>query len=143
MQENLSQKLPSGIADLEINKSEINPTVAISETLGDDENKRVVFSFETYNSGQCEISNLDKMEAKKLTKELKKISTVLCKYFRHQNISGIECSPVLNCNNYESLFNGMPEDVEMLEVYYSGAGRIFGFIVSNVFNIVAIGKKHR
>lgn len=142
MQENSSQKLPSDVAELE-SATKITPTVAVSEALKDYENKRVVFSFEIYNNNQCELAKLDKTEAKKLTKELKKISTTLTKHFRHQSTSGIACKLINNSGNYSVLFDGIPEDTEMLEVDYSGAGRVFGYVVNNIFNIVAIGKNHR
>jgi len=143
MQENLNQKLPSNVANLGTEGDSIPPVVAVSDALKDYENRRVVFSFEAYNNNQCEIANLDKIEAKKLTKELKKISTVASKYFRHQSSSGIACKPIFNSGSYSSLFNNIPEDIELLEVDYSGTGRVFGYLVNNIFNIVAIGKKHR
>ncbi len=143
MQENSSQKLPSSIANLTAERDIISPTVAISDALKDYENRRVVFSFEIYNNNQCEIYKLDNIEAKKLTKELKKISKIPTKHFRHQHISCIACKPISNSGNYSVLFDGIQEDIEMLEVDYSGAGRIFGYVVNNIFNIVAIGKKHR
>lgn len=143
MQENSTQKLPNSVAKLEDTANKINPTVAISEALKDYENKRIVFSFEIYNNTQCELSKLDNVEVKKLTKELKKISTTLTKHFRHQSTSGIACKPIYNSGNYSVLFDGVQEDIEMLEVDYSGAGRVFGYVVNNIFNIVAISKKHR
>ncbi len=143
MQENLNQKLPSDVASLEIEQSKISPTVAISEALKDYENKRVAFSFEAYNNNQCRIGSIDKKEAKKLTRELKKISTTLTKHFRHQSTSGIACKTVYNSGNYSVLFTDIPEDTELLEVDYSGAGRVFGYMVNNIFNIIAIGKEHR
>ncbi len=143
MQENSSQKLSSDVAELTTGQEKISPIVAISDALKDYENKRVVFSFEIYNCNQCEIAKLDKTEAKKLTKELKKISSTLTKHFRHQDTSCIACKPIHNSGSYSVLFDGIPEDTDMLEVDYSGAGRVFGYIVNNIFNIVAIGKKHK
>lgn len=143
MLENSKQKLPNEVAKLDTEQEKISPTVAISNDLKDFENKRIVFSFEIYNSGQCQISKLDKTEAKKLTKELKKISLTLTKHFRHQSTSSIACKQIYNSGNYSVLFDGVPEDIEMLEIDYSGAGRVFGYVVNNIFNIVAIGKEHR
>lgn len=143
MQENSNQKLPNSVANLETEKSNISPIVAVSDALKDYENKRVVFSFEVYNNNQCRIGSIDKTEAKKLTKEFKKISATLTKHFRHQSTSGIACKPVYNSGNYAVLFNEVPEDIELLEVDYSGAGRVFGYMVNNIFSIVAIGKEHR
>lgn len=143
MQENSIQKLTDSVASLGDEDNKIISTVAVSEALKDYENKSVVFSFEIYNNNQCQIADLDKKEAKKLTGELKKMSTTLTKHFRHQTKSGIACKQIHCSGSYEILFEDIPEDAEMLEVDYSGAGRIFGFIVNNIFNIVAINKKHR
>lgn len=143
MQENSNQKLPSDVTDLEAGRSKISPTVAVSDALEDYENRRVVFSFEVYNSNQCRIGSIDKAEAKKLTKELKKISSTPTKHFRHQGASGIACKSVHNSGNYAVLFNNVPEDIDLLEIDYSGTGRVFGYIVNNIFNIVTIGKEHR
>lgn len=143
MQENSSQKLPDNVAKPEKIEGILPISVAVSGNLIDYENEKVVFSFVVYNSNQCGIGSIDKQEAKKLTKELKKISLTVTKHFRHQDTSGIACKPVSNSGNYSVLFSDVPEDIELLEVDYSGAGRVFGFITNNIFNIVAIGKEHR
>ena len=142
MLENSNQKLPSNITEPEIEEGKISSTVAISDAIKDYENERVVFSFESYNNNHCRIGSIDKTEAKKLTKELKKISITRAKHFRHQSTSGIACKQVHNSGGYSCLFTGIPEDIELLEVDYSGSGRVFGYIVNNIFNIVTIGKEH-
>ncbi len=143
MQENSNQKLPSDVADLKTEPTKISPIVAVSDAIKDYENKRVVFSFEVYNSTQCRIGSIDKTEAKKLTKELKKVSTTLTKHLMHQHSSGIACKAVNDSGNYSALFADVPEDTDLLEIDYSSAGRVFGYLVNNIFNIVAIGKEHR
>jgi hypothetical protein len=140
MQEN-SNQLPANISKIE--EGRIPQAVAVSNLVKDFENKKVTFSFEPYNNNQCEIANIDKKEAKKLTGELKKMSLTLQKHFRHQTASGIACKAIHNSGNYSVLFTDVPPDVELLEVDYSGPGRIFGYLVHNIFNVVAIGKKHR
>ncbi|MDO8740003.1 MAG: hypothetical protein Q7J54_00320 [Candidatus Woesearchaeota archaeon] len=143
MQENSRQKLPTNVAGLDTEHSKISQVVAVSDALKDYENERVTFSFEPYNSNQCRLGKLDNTEAKKLTRELKKISLTMTKHFRHQNASSIACKPVHNSGNYSVLFVDIPEDAELLEVDYSGTGRIFGFMVESIFNVVAVGKEHR
>lgn len=143
MQVNSSQKLPDEVAKFGIIEGNIPESVAVSDNIVDYENEKVVFSFVVYNSNQCGIGSIDKQEAKKLTKELKRISSTVTKHFRHQDTSGIACRPVSNSGNYAVLFTEVPEDTELLEVDYSGPGRVFGFITNNIFNIVAIGKEHR
>ena len=137
-----SNKIENNFAILE-EIGKIPSTVAVSENVKDFENKKVVFSFEDYNQNQCEIANLDKKDAKKLTTELKKASLVLAKHIRHQQSSGIACKPISNSGNYGALFGALSPDIEILEIDYSGAGRIFGYLVHNIFSVVAINKKHR
>ncbi len=143
MQENFNQQLPSSISYLDIEHDKISPKVAVSDSIRDYDNEMVTFSFEPYNNNQCRLGKLDTKEAKKITKELKKISLTQTKHFKHQSSSSIACKPIYNSGNYSVLFTGVPKDAEVLEVDYSGAGRIFGFLVESVFNIIAIGKEHK
>lgn len=143
MQENL-EKISKEVAELESDL--LSPEVALSEDIKEYADKEVVFSFAPYNQNQCRIHSIQKVEAKKLTKELKAISSTRLKHFRHQGSGGsnIACKSVHNSGNYEVLFTGLPPDVEeLLEVDYSGPGRVFGFLTDNVFNVVAISKEHR
>ena len=137
-----NQILPNSVAKTEAVEGKISSSVATSDEIIDYENKRVSFSFEAYSKSQCRIASIDKKEAKKLTKELKKISLTLTKHFRNQDASGIACKPVYNTGNYVGLFTNIPEDAELLEIDYSGPGRVFGYLINNIFNIVAIGKEH-
>ena len=133
--------LNESLTQLETDK--ISPEVAVSDEIEDYENKKVVFSFEVYNQNQCEISRLSKSEAKKLTKELKKISLVRTKHLKSQQVSGVACKSISNSGNYSVLFTDLPPDTEMLEIDYTSAGRIFGHLTHNIFNIVAVNKRHR
>ncbi len=137
-----SKGISSNVADL-VETEFIPSTAAVSKELEDYENKKITFSFKMYNSSQCGIGSIDKKEAKKLTKKLKNMSAVLTKHFRHQDSSNIACKPVHNSNNYSVLFTDLSEDTDLLEVDYSGPGRIFGYLVHNIFNIVAIAKIHK
>ena len=135
-----SKKITDDVADLDSGK--IPPMVAVSSKIDDFENKKVVLSFEQYNQRQCGLAKIAKTEAKHLTAELKKISETAAKHFRHEQISRIACKPVYGSGNYAPLFNGLPEDAELLEVNYTKAGRVFGYMVQNVFNVVAVAKEH-
>jgi hypothetical protein len=143
MPTNSNLRIPKNIADIDNEGLDIPSIVAVSESIKDYENEKVVFSFESYNNSRCQIDKLAKPESKKLTKELKKISSVLIKHFISQDSSGIACKPVQNSGNYSVLFNDIPEDTELLEIDYTGAGRIFGYLSKNIFNIIAINKIHR
>lgn len=137
MAENLEKIVNSEIVGLE--KDKLPATIAISERLEDYENKKVVLSFEPYNQSQCQLYKLEKPDTKKLTSELKNISQTTTKKLRYNYP---KCKPVHNSNQYSILFNGLPKDAEVLEVDYSGPGRIFGFLVENIFNVIAIVKVH-
>lgn len=140
MQQN-SNSINDSIAKLE--EETIPVSVAVSKDLEDYENKKVVFSFESYNQNQCELARLDKKDAKRLTSELKKMSTVLAKHLRQQQVSRVACKSINNSRNYSSLFNNLPPDIEILQIDYTSAGRIFGYIIHNIFSIVAVNRVHR
>ncbi|PIQ92509.1 MAG: hypothetical protein COV69_02400 [Parcubacteria group bacterium CG11_big_fil_rev_8_21_14_0_20_39_14] len=140
-----SQPLNERIAEIgrikEDNK-QLSPEIAVSTALTDYENKSVVFNFAKYNQSQCEICKLDKIEAKKLTKELGRINRTLTKHLLCRDVSGIDCKRIHNSGNYKPLFLGLPKDAELLQIDYTNSGRIFGYLSENIFNIVAITKKH-
>jgi len=140
MPESLQKVVNNEIQELEEEK--IPAIVAISEQIEDYENKKVVLSFEPYTKNSCEIYLMQKPDANHFTDELKKITTTLKKHFLHQNSSTIACKSVKNSGNYSPLFNNVPEDSELLEVDYTKAGRIFGYLTHNIFNIVAVRVRH-
>lgn len=132
------------VADLKTDL--LSPEVAISNKIEEYGDKEVVFSFGPYNQNQCQIHAIQKPEVRKLTKELKTISKTLLKHFRNQGSGGsnIACKSIHNSGNYAVLFESLPPDVdELLEVDYTGTGRIFGFLINNIFNVVAIVRGHR
>jgi hypothetical protein len=141
MPENL-EKIVSEEVKETIEGEKIPATMAISSELKEYDSYKVVLSFEQYNQNCCEISQIQKPEAKKLTSELKRMTGTLRKHFLHQDASGIACKPVEDGGNYESLFTGLQRDVELLEVDYTSTGRIFGYLTKNIFNVVAIKIKH-
>ncbi len=135
------KKLDDTVATLDTGP--IPPTVAVSSAVRDYDNQKVVLSFEPYKQNQCRIHKLQKTEVKHLTNELKKISATLTKHFRNQQVSRIACKPVHRSGEYGVLFDNLPQDVdEILEVDYTGAGRIFGFLLQNTFNVVVVAKEH-
>lgn len=135
------EKINESVAALD--KGPIPQTAAVSAAVRDFDNEKVVLSFEPYKQNQCRIYKLQKPEAKHLTSELKKISATLTKHFRNQQVSRIACKPVHRNGEYATLFNSLPPDVdEILEVDYTGAGRIFGFLLENTFNVVAVAREH-
>ncbi len=141
MPENLEKIVSEEIKET-IEGERLPATMAISSELKEYDNYNVVLSFEMYNQNRCEIYHLQKLDAKRLTSELKKMTSTLRKHFLHQGTSGIACKPVEDGGNYESLFTVLQKDVELLEIDYTSTGRIFGYFTKNIFNIVAIKVKH-
>jgi len=136
-----SEKISEEVAVLD--SGPIPQTVAVSPAVRDYDNQKVVLSFWAYKQNQCQLHKLDKPEVKHLTSELKKISGTLTKHFKHQRSSGIACKPIhKKSDEYAILFNNLPADAEVLEIDYTDTGRIFGFLVQNVFNVVTIAKEH-
>jgi hypothetical protein len=140
MPENLEKIVSEEFKDIEQEK--IPATIAVSEDIKEYDNHKVALSFETYNQGCCEISKIEKQDAKKLTSELRKMTSTQRKHFLSQCTSGIACKPIKESGNYAPLFTGLQRDVELLEIDYTATGRIFGFLVKNIFNVVAIKVKH-
>jgi hypothetical protein len=140
MVENLEKLVNSEIEELK--REEISPEVAVSSVLKDYDNNKIVLSFEPYNQGCCEIALIQKQDAKRLTSELRKMTKTLRKHFLCQSSSGIACKPIKESGNYACLFTGLEQDIELLEVDYTGTGRIFGYLTRNIFNVVAIKIKH-
>jgi len=135
-----SEKISEEVATLD--SGPIPQMVAVSPAVRDYDNQKVVLSFWAYKQNQCRLHKLDKPEAKHLTSELKKISNTLTKHFKHQQSSGIACKSIHKSGEYAILFNNLPTDADILEIDYTSAGRIFGFLVQNIFNIVTIAKEH-
>ncbi len=145
MEQNLDPKLHKDVSKLDVDKNSLHLTSELigSENIEDFDNKKIVFNFENYNQGDCEIYNLQKQDAKKLTNRLQNMSSVLAKHILTFQTSGFVCKTVENAKSYSSLFSTLPPDVELLEVYYSDKGRLFGYMVNNIFSVVAVLIKHR
>jgi hypothetical protein len=116
--------------------------VAVSEKIPEFGNEKIVFTFIPYKHTQCEIHKLEKSEAKKLTEKMRKVNGVMAKNILCQEASGFACKPVGRSGDYACLFEDLPLDVQLLEIDYTGTGRIFGYLAQNLFNIVAITKRH-
>lgn len=114
----------------------------LPDTAVDFDNEKVVFSFVDYNKNKCEIKNLSGTEPSQLTETLKKVSKTLKKHLMHYQQSQITCSTVGKSGNYANLYDDLPKDAELIEIEYNRQGRIFGYVVQNIFNITVIKRKH-
>lgn len=140
---NLSDNLAKIPGEIKSSQSKIIPSsVARSDKVSDHGNKKILFTFIKYKQTHCQIYLLGKREAKRLTEELRKINQAETKNIFNQQASGIACKPVHKSGRYQPLFEKIPEDAQLLEVDYTGKGRIFGYLVENIFNIVLINTRH-
>ncbi len=130
------------ILSREEKKQQLPHEVAISKEKSEHEDRNIVFSFSQYNHTQCEIADLQKTDAKKLTVQLEKTSKIFAKNLLYSTAAGVQCKPVHNGGEYSCLFNSLPQDANLLEINYTSTGRIFGYLVENIFNIVVIKRKH-
>lgn len=142
-----SQNLNDKVAEIPVKsedeiKSKLLPKVALSDKILDYENKKIVFTFLPYKYSQCEIVDLQKNEAKRLTEKLKEVNKTIAKVLLFSKASGLNCKPTYKSGQYACLYVDLPSDAEILEINYTDTGRIFGYLVENIFNIVAIKRKH-
>jgi len=142
-----SQNLNDKVAKIPIESGNkeaqrLPPEIALSDKIPDYENQKIVFTFLQYKHNQCEITDLEKTEAKRLTEELKKVNKTITKNLLFPQTSGIGCKPVYKSGHYATLFNELPDDAQLLEIDYTKTGRIFGYLVKNIFNIVVIKRRH-
>ncbi|GEM_PF-3195631 len=86
-----------------------------------------------------QISEIQKEAAKSLIHKLFEINTST-KSSAQQ--SGLIRDKVANNGEYAFLYRGLSPDVEILEIQYSGTGRIFGFFTEATFNVVCIKTAH-
>ena len=124
--------IQQSVAD--INGSRIPDTVAIDESIpeipNDIENYRIIFKY--YNNSTCELSKInDVAKIRKVIKQLEKISTLNSKTIHSSGV--IRCH-VHNAGAYESLYRGLPKDVELYESATTGSGRIFFFLIDAVLD---------
>ena len=121
---------------------QLPPEIALSSKITDYENQNIVFTFLQYKHSQCEISDLQRNEAKRLTERLKDVSKIIPKRLLFSQSSGVDCKPVHKGGQYACLFTDLPTDAQLLEIDYTNTGRIFGYLVNNIFNIVVVKRKH-
>jgi len=146
--DSLNPNLNDGIAKFPVESeseqaSIIPPTVAVSDKIVDYENQKIVFTFLPYKHNNCEICKLSESEARRLTKQLQRVNQTLRKHIFTYQASGIECKRVYKKGEYDVLYEDLPRDTELLEVdFTNNGGRIFGYLVENIFNIILIKQRH-
>lgn len=100
-------------------------------------------SFVRYNERLCEIKLLDSNKARKALETLKTIGTKIRSTadFQRQHIDRI---PVRDEGNYQKLYNGLSDDIELKEIKLQQDARIFYFDIEpeRKCYVVAITQNH-
>lgn len=99
--------------------------------------------FEYYDHSQCEMIKMSKDEMKQVFNLFKRITK-----YNQTNISQLcRPDPVKRegaGKGYKNLFNNLPRDFDsLLEVDFTGSGRIFIYPYQNICCVVAVNKEHR
>lgn len=97
-------------------------------------------SFKNYNDSRCQISLLEKNNARRVLLDFRAIGK--CTSLRSLKESNIGVEPITNAGAYKGLFNRLSDDVEMKEHIIQGPSRLFYFIEGNLFNVVSIENSH-
>jgi hypothetical protein len=97
--------------------------------------------FEYYDHSVCDMTNLTKQDMKRAIESFTKITKR-----DHTNIKTIcRPSPVkyTQSGNYAKYFKNIPPDFDLLmEVYFTGSGRIMVHLYQNFCCVIAVSGKH-
>jgi len=98
-----------------------------------------LFSFIHYKTKECEICKLDDKVAKRLIDKLKEINKTTKTKLSQTNLIR---DKVEKLGPYKSPYNNLSPDIEIVEIQFSGTGRIFAHFIERYFCIVAIKREH-
>ncbi len=139
----LRKAFQESIEEKGINQSDrlLDRVTTIPFISGEELHRNIALTFTYYKDSCCELANLDKNGAKKLTSEMKK----LCKIKEGDIEKSRIIKDKLERNKKSRLiYAGLPEDLDIVEIDYTGggAGRIFGGFIKRYFCVVAVKVKH-
>lgn len=106
----------------------------------DPETQLYRISFKYYNDDECQISILEKNNARRMLLDLRLVGK--CTSLRNLHDNNIGVIPISNSGAYKSLFNRLSPDVEIKEHIIQATARMFYFVESSIFNIVAVRNSH-
>ena len=122
--------IPQAVAEIpqEVEAPEVNP---------------YVISFARYNNRMCEISDLNSNKARKAIETFKIIGTKIRSTADYQRYL-VDRIPVRCEGEYQKLYNGLPQDVDVKEIKLQQNARIFYFDIEpeRTFYVVAITQNH-
>jgi len=101
--------------------------------------RNYLLSFKFYNEKLCEIDHLSKNIPKECIRVLKRASQSRVGDLQSKNIDEI---PVRMSGEYKQLYNRLTMDVQIYEHKIQSTARLFYFVTTHEFNVVAITHKH-
>ena len=98
--------------------------------------------FEYYDHSRCELTKLGKEDMKQVINTFAKVTkydeTTISKLCRPDPVKRT------NSGNYASLFNSLPDDFDtLMELDFTGAGRIFVHLSGRMCCVVAVAGVHK
>jgi hypothetical protein len=115
------------------------PSALTLPSAEDPEQKIIAIHLRSGCLNHAQISQIQKEAAKSLVHKFFEINTTT-KFAAQQ--SGLIRDKIPNQGEYAFLYTELSPDVEILEIQYSGTGRIFGFFTQSTFNVVGLRTIH-
>ena len=121
--------------------SHLLPEKATQNPAIEDEPKKLILGFIYFRSDFCKFETADDTKMKSLLEKLMK----LCEFTASQFFTCELIPRPINrsTGNYAQLYTNLGDDVDIYEFDFAGQGRIYGFIVENIFHLVVVDAKHR
>lgn len=127
------------IPDVQIDPRHAIPeSAALNSTISEFEDK-IVVTFEHYKSNACELEKLQRTTARKLSNQLKKLTSITK---RELPESRLIRDSIVRTKNSEFLYKGLSPDVEVKEIAFGEKERLFGYMVDRYFCIIAVTVTH-
>lgn len=98
-----------------------------------------LFSFVSYNRRECQLHMLNPVSAVNLVRKLKQLNETTIKELPSSRLIR---DKIENVGNYQPLYEGLSPDVEIVEIQFTNAGRVFAYFVERYVCIVAIKTEH-
>lgn len=136
----LTEKIASPIED---NGKLLPEITTMSQDQDMPEGRPYVISFAQYKDKLCEISFLQKSNAKKALNVLKNIGTKVCSKTDF-NKNNLKIKKIINNGEYKRLYNSLSPDTEISEITLSDTSRIFYYDIESekTLYIIAIKENH-
>lgn len=134
-----STRIPAGVA--------LKPSLPETLSYLDGTNYQLIF--ERYNHKESELHNLD---AKDFKAFIEKLNTITKQNSRTISSTTLIRDKLNNSGDYASLYNGLEDDIELIEIQYKDTGRIICYFINEYYHsetpcsyccIVAVLKRHR